>query len=83
MPKCRPVYLPWEFTAVLVAAVYVHPQANTKLAMSKLHEAICVQQNKLPDSIFIVVGDFNHSILKSVLPKFHKTSRLKPERANH
>lgn len=74
--KCRLFYLPREFTAVFVAAVYVHPQANARFAMKKLYEAISAQQNKLPDSLFIVAGDFNHSNLKSVLPKFHKYIKI-------
>lgn len=63
--KCRPFYLPREFTAVVIIAVYVHPRANAKLAMSKLQDAITRQQNKQPDGIFIVAGYFNHSNLKS------------------
>ncbi|XDV25910.1 hypothetical protein PO909_029736 [Leuciscus waleckii] len=74
--KCRTFYLPREFTAVFVATVYVHPRANAKLAMKKLYEAISAQQNKLPDSLFIVAGDFNHSNLKSLLPKFYKNIKI-------
>lgn len=41
------------------------------LTISKPPKAVTEQQNKLPDSIFIVAGDFNHSNLKSLLIKFH------------
>lgn len=57
--------------------MYVHPRANAKLAMSKLQDAITRQQNKQPDGIFIVAGDFNHSNHKTVLPKFHKNVDIK------
>lgn len=31
--KCRPFYVPREFTTALIATVYVPPDANAKLAM--------------------------------------------------
>lgn len=54
-----------------LSAVYVHVRANVKLAMAKLHNAICKQKNKHPESIFIVAGNFDHLCLKTVLPKFY------------
>lgn len=45
--------------------------------MAKKHDAICKQQNNHPESIFIVAGDFNHSGLKTVLPKFYKNVDIK------
>lgn len=47
--KCRPFYLPREITAVFVAAVYIHPQANVKATISRLHDSISGQQNKHPE----------------------------------
>lgn len=32
----------------------------------------CQQKNKHLESIFIVTGDFNHTNLKTILPKFYK-----------
>lgn len=72
MVKCRPYYLPREFTSVIVTAVYTPPDANAKLAMEELHAAISKQQTTHPEAAFIVAGDFNHSNLKTVLPKFHQ-----------
>lgn len=63
--KCRPFYLPHEFSASYIMAVYVHLQANAKLAMGKLHDDICKQQNRHTESIFIEAGDFNHTSLKT------------------
>lgn len=68
--KCRPFYLPREFSIVFFTAIYVHARANFKLAMAKQHNAICKQKIKHPESIFIVAGIFDHSCLKTVLPKF-------------
>ena len=70
--KCRPIYLPREFTVVMVTAVYIPPDANASLALGHLHSIITSQQNKYPEAVHIVAGDFNHVDLKTVLPKFHQ-----------
>lgn len=68
--KCRPYYLPREFSVVIVLAVYIPPCTNAKLAFSYLLAAINKQQNAYPEGVFIAAGDFNHVNLKRVLPKF-------------
>ncbi|KAK3513310.1 hypothetical protein QTP70_010000 [Hemibagrus guttatus] len=35
--KCRPFYLPQEFTLVIISAVYTPPQVNTDTALYELH----------------------------------------------
>ncbi|KAL0149831.1 hypothetical protein M9458_054879 [Cirrhinus mrigala] len=70
--KCRPFYLPWEFTAIVIVAVYIPPCANAKDALRELYSAISEQQTNNPDGFFIIAGDFNHANLKSVLPKFYQ-----------
>ena len=72
MLKCRPFYLPREFTSTIVTAAYIPPDANAAFAMKELHNAISKQQTLTPEAAFIVAGDFNHSNLKSVLPKFRQ-----------
>ncbi|XP_076836629.1 uncharacterized protein LOC143482213 [Brachyhypopomus gauderio] len=72
MVKCRPYYLPRELTSIILIAVYVPPDANAKLAMKELYSAISKHQTKYPEAAFIVAGDFNHSNLKTVLPRFHQ-----------
>ncbi len=72
MIKCRPFYLPPEFTSTIITAAYIPPNANAKLAMNKLHAAISKQQTAHLEAAFIVVGEFIHSNLKTVLPKFHQ-----------
>lgn len=57
MLKCWPFYLPREFSSVFITAVLVHPRANAKTSTGKLYNAICNQQNRHPESIFIVAGD--------------------------
>ena len=61
MLQCRPFYLPREFTSVVITAVYVPPQANARLAMEKLQNAISQHLSLQPDSIVIAAGDFNHA----------------------
>ncbi|MCI4376387.1 hypothetical protein PGIGA_G00187890 [Pangasianodon gigas] len=70
--RCRPFYLPREFTTVFIIGVYIPPSANAKDALCVLYGAISELQNSHPDGLFIVAGDFNHANLKSVLPKFHQ-----------
>lgn len=72
MVKCRPYYLPRELTSIILTAVYIPPDANAKLAMKELYTAISKHQTKHPEAAFIVAGDFNHSNLKTVLPRFHQ-----------
>ena len=62
-----------EFTVVFTTAVYVHPLANAYF--------ITRQQNKQPEGIFIVAGDFSPSNLKTVLVRFHKDLDIKTRKS--
>ncbi|KAK3561861.1 hypothetical protein QTP86_017474, partial [Hemibagrus guttatus] len=70
--RCRPFYLPREFTTVFIVGVYIPPSANAKEALCELYRAISKLQNAHPDGLFIIAVHFNHANLKSVLPKFHQ-----------
>ncbi|KAK3532935.1 hypothetical protein QTP70_003799 [Hemibagrus guttatus] len=76
--KCRPFYAPREFTAILGTAVYIPPQANAKLALEELNEAINSQLNAYPEG----AGDFNHADLKIVMPRLHTNVHF-PTRENN
>ncbi len=69
---CRPFYLPREFSAVIATAVYIPPQSDTSLALSKLHEELSGYINKHPDAASIIAGDFNKANLRKVMPTFHQ-----------
>ncbi|KAI3375874.1 hypothetical protein L3Q82_003761 [Scortum barcoo] len=70
--KCRPFYLPREFSVVFLAAVYINPHANSAAALGILHDIISAQETAHPDAAFIIGGDFNHCNLRTVLPKFYQ-----------
>ncbi len=63
---CRLFYLPREFTSIIVTAVYIPPQADTSLALSKLHDELSCYINKHPDAACIITGDFNKANLRKV-----------------
>ncbi|KAM9826427.1 uncharacterized protein ACBT44_006665 [Syngnathus typhle] len=75
MIKCRPFYLPRKFTAILLVAVYIPPsniEGDRIAALSELYQAVSEQQTAHPDGFAIFAGDFNHTNLKSVLPRLHQ-----------
>ncbi len=73
--KCRPFYLPREYTAILLVAVYIPPSSNNNNrseALNDLYQHISEQQTAHPDAFLILAGDFNHADLRSVFPKIHQ-----------
>ncbi len=69
---CRPFYLPREFSSIMATAVYILPQADTSLALSKPHDVLSGYINKHPDAASIIAGDFNKANLRKVMPNFHQ-----------
>ncbi len=63
---------PWEFSSIVVTAVYIPPQADTSLALSKLHDVLSGYINKHPDAACIITGDFNKANLRQVMPDFQQ-----------
>lgn len=70
--KCRPFYLPREFPAIFLIAVYIHPRADASTALNELADIIHKYEISHPEAVFIVAGDFNHCPFKSVLPHYHQ-----------
>lgn len=70
--KCRPFYLPREFSVIIITAVYIPPDAKASSALGLLYDAVNDQQSLHPEAVHIVAGDFNHVNLKTALPKFHQ-----------
>ncbi len=72
---CRPFYLPREFSAVIATAVYIPPQADTSLALSKLHEELSGYINKHNLATSVIPTSFKKSVIIPV-PKNSKPSCL-------
>ena len=62
------------FSAVIVTAVYIPPQANqnNKLSLNKLYKAINKQETLHPAATFLVSGDFNSTSLRHAMAHFHQ-----------
>ncbi len=61
---CRPFWLPREFPAVVITAVYIPPQADTDAALKELYGNLCKQETVHPDAAYIITGDFNKADLR-------------------
>ncbi len=70
MLLCRPSWLPREFTAIIITAVYIPPQANTDQALRELYRNISEQETAHPDAAFVVTGDFNKANFRTIAPKY-------------
>lgn len=68
----RPFYLPREFQRVFVTVVYIHPKADVKVAAEKIREVVQKQESTCPDSIRLILGDFNGCRLSKVLPNYNQ-----------
>ncbi len=53
MLMCRPFWLLREFTAIIITAVYIPPQANTDQALKDLYGNISEQETAYPDAAFV------------------------------
>ncbi|KAL0150482.1 hypothetical protein M9458_054299 [Cirrhinus mrigala] len=67
---CKPFYSPREFCSFILISVYIPPQANVSLALQKLADQIADMEQKHPDSVLIILGDFNKANLSRELPKY-------------
>ncbi len=67
---CRPFWLPREFTAIIITAVYILPQANTDQALKELYSNMSEQETVHPYAAFVVTGDFNKANFRIIAPKY-------------
>ncbi len=77
MLLCRLFWLPREFTAIIITAVYISPQANTDQALKELYTNISEQETAHLVAAFVVTGDFNKANFFLVLFCRSRTSRLR------
>ncbi len=60
--KCRPFYLPREYSAILLVAVYIPPSSNNNNrseALNDLYQHISEQQTAHPDAFLILNNCIN------------------------
>ncbi len=79
---CRPFWLPRDFTAIIITAVYIPPQANTDQALKELYRNISEQETEHPDAAFVITGDFNKANFRTIAPKYfqHVTINTRGDR---
>ncbi len=68
--NCEPFYSVREFCSFILVSVYIPPQAHVSLALQKLADLITDTEQQHPDSVLIILGDFNIADLSCELPKY-------------
>ncbi len=69
--NCKPFYSPPICSFILVS-VYIHPQTHVSLALQKHADQITDTEQKHPDSVLIILLDFNKANLSRELPKYRQ-----------
>ncbi|KAK3546757.1 hypothetical protein QTP70_035027 [Hemibagrus guttatus] len=68
--NCKPFYSPREFSSFILVSVYIPPQAHVSSALQHLADQITHTEQQHPDSVIIILGDFNKANLSHELSKF-------------
>ncbi len=68
--NCKPFYSPREICSFILVSVYIPPQAHVSSALQKVTDLNTEQKH--PDSVFIILGDFNKANLSRELPKYRQ-----------
>ncbi|KAK3574559.1 hypothetical protein QTP86_010173 [Hemibagrus guttatus] len=68
--NCKPFYSPREFSSFILVSVYIPPQAHVSSALQHLADEITHTEQQHPESVIIILGDFNKANLSHELPKF-------------
>ncbi len=72
---CKPFYSPREFSSFILVGVYIHPQACVSGALQHLADQITNVEQKHPDPVLIILGDFNRANLSHELPVIRNAYR--------
>ncbi len=70
--NCKPFYSPREFFSFILMNVYMPPDVCVSAAMQQLAKQISEREQKYPDSLLIIIGDFNKANLSRELPKYRQ-----------
>ncbi len=68
--NCKPFYSPWEFCSFILMSIYIPSQVHVSSAYQKLADQITETEQQHPDSVLIILGDFNIANLSRELPKY-------------
>ncbi len=68
----KPFYSPREFSSFIFVNVYMPPDTCMSAAMQQLAEQISEMEQRYPDSLLIILGDFNKANLSCELPKYRQ-----------
>ncbi len=80
--NCKPFYSQWEFSSFILVGVYIDPQACLSEALQHLTDQITNVEQNHPDSLLIVLGDFNRAKLSHELPKYRQHIKCPTRDAN-
>ena len=81
--NCRPFYSPREFSSVVLVGVHIPHEVNAAKAINQLADQILSVENANPDSVVIVVGDFNHTCLSKHYQDTNNTWTVQHAKAKH
>ncbi len=70
--NCKPFYSPQEFCSFILVSVYIPPQAHVSSALQILADQITDTEQQHPDSVLIILGDFNKANLSRELPEYRQ-----------
>ncbi len=70
--NCKLFYSPQEFCSFIHVSVYIPPQAHVSSALQKLADLVTDTEQQHPDSVLIILGDFNKANLSRELPKYRQ-----------
>eukprot|EP00061_Rhincodon_typus_P009111 g32337.t1 len=59
--KCRPYYLPCQFTCTILTVVYAPLHAEVKSEFDVVYNATNTLRTEYPKALFSVAGDFNQA----------------------
>ncbi len=70
--NCKPFYSQREFCSFILVSVYIPTHANARSALQKLANQIKDTEQKHPDSVLIILWDFNKANLSCKLPNYRQ-----------
>lgn len=80
--NCKPFFSPREFSSTILVGVYIPPQAFVGEAKRRPADQIISVEQKHPDSVLIILGDFNRANISRELPKYRRFIKC-PTRDNN